>query len=395
MVLLLLYSIIYIPKSHFTFWSLAVYTVNDEIHLKGGGMANRRVEVKENEIHNNLMILKEIETVKGEYGQVFRMFLCRCLLCGVEFEAKLSAIRSGNKKQCRECGKRVSSIKVTPGEEFSSLTAIKELEVRTDEYGNRCRMVLCLCTCGEIQSFRLGGLTSGNSRWCTKCSIIDRINKRKNIKKGEIFGDLTAIGEVEGERKRGGGLIRKAQCYCVCGEIQDFDLLRLLSGQIKRCRKCFETERRNYRISKGFDPDYPMADVNQLGRGIFAGALRDRILKRDNSLCQMCCEKTADEVHHIIPWSECRELKHQHLRYEPKNCISLCKECHFKAHDGNYRRIDKDIAEQLSTKAISNTENYHGNLKIYRHRALQSLKKLVFSLPEEEKIRLLYCSDDT
>lgn len=63
---------------------------------------------------------------------------------------------------------------------------------------------------------------------------------------------------------------------------------------------------------------------------------RERILKRDEYLCQECKRygKTtaATTVHHIIPLSWCL-IYNVLLVLANKNLISLCKQCHDKMHD--------------------------------------------------------------
>lgn len=54
---------------------------------------------------------------------------------------------------------------------------------------------------------------------------------------------------------------------------------------------------------------------------------RKSILKRDKNTCQMCKKKKSArglEVHHIIKWAT-----GIFLRYDPLNCITLCKPCHY------------------------------------------------------------------
>ena len=53
--------------------------------------------------------------------------------------------------------------------------------------------------------------------------------------------------------------------------------------------------------------------------------LRTRTLKRDGHSCQMpgCNNTKKLHVHHIRPWSIAA-----HLRFEPDNLITLCKQCH-------------------------------------------------------------------
>jgi len=54
---------------------------------------------------------------------------------------------------------------------------------------------------------------------------------------------------------------------------------------------------------------------------------RERIIKRDNHQCQHCAQTENLYVHHIKPVKT-----HPALEYEPENCITLCHQCHQKAH---------------------------------------------------------------
>ena len=58
---------------------------------------------------------------------------------------------------------------------------------------------------------------------------------------------------------------------------------------------------------------------------------RESILKRDGYLCQNCKRygrlRPAQTVHHIQHLDE-----HPELAFTPSNLISLCNDCHNKAH---------------------------------------------------------------
>ena len=57
---------------------------------------------------------------------------------------------------------------------------------------------------------------------------------------------------------------------------------------------------------------------------------RKGILARDKYLCVACAANgrlsVASDVHHIV-----RVKQNWNKRFDPSNCISLCKECHNKA----------------------------------------------------------------
>ena len=131
----------------------------------------------------------------------------------------------------------------------------------------------------------------------------------------------------------------------------------------------------NYRISKGLDPDTCVSERSNLERQVFINNVRTEIYIRDGGKCQMCF-KNSENVHHIIPWSDCYKLEDQQLRYDPENCIALCKDCHLKAHAGSYKKLDDKIAEQLMTKAIENTEKHNKLMDGLKEKALKKLEEI-------------------
>ena len=46
---------------------------------------------------------------------------------------------------------------------------------------------------------------------------------------------------------------------------------------------------------------------------------------QDESCCQMCEVLKELEVHHIVPWHLCVEL-----RFTRSNLITLCRDCHYR-----------------------------------------------------------------
>ena len=75
------------------------------------------------------------------------------------------------------------------------------------------------------------------------------------------------------------------------------------------------------------------------------------VLKRDNYQCQMCLDIPKKlHCHHLIP-----------VKYAPdkiediNNMITLCTNCHIKAHDGNWKSYDPVWAD-LALEHINNRE---------------------------------------
>ena len=55
---------------------------------------------------------------------------------------------------------------------------------------------------------------------------------------------------------------------------------------------------------------------------------RLEVLKRDSFQCVKCGSKEKVHIHHIKTWKDFPEL-----RYEPTNCIILCRQCHILEHN--------------------------------------------------------------
>ena len=60
---------------------------------------------------------------------------------------------------------------------------------------------------------------------------------------------------------------------------------------------------------------------------------RDYVLRRDKYLCR--CGRPATEVHHIIHLSP-QNIGDVTITMNPDNLISLCRDCHFEEHKGEY-----------------------------------------------------------
>ena len=211
------------------------------------------------------------------------------------------------------------------------------------------RMVLCRCDCGIEKPVQLDNLLNGGSTQCRKCST-----KRIEVNSGDRHSNLTVLGEGKTV-----GYRRHIICICDCGEITSVRLSNLTSGNTKHCKRCGHVERnKKYRENKGLDPEILISPKNKMQRDLFQKSLRVKILIRDGGKCQLCFNR-AETVHHIIPWSDCHRPEDEHLKFDPENCISLCKDCHFhKAHGGNNHKIDSVVADQLLSIAIKNTESH-------------------------------------
>ena len=57
--------------------------------------------------------------------------------------------------------------------------------------------------------------------------------------------------------------------------------------------------------------------------------------------CEMCGIQKKLEVHHVVPYHVSEEL-----RYDQRNLITLCRECHFRfGHGRNWKRSNPGIRD--------------------------------------------------
>ena len=335
----------------------------------------KRIEVNKGDTYNDLTVIKEVESEKKG-----RHVSCECK-CGEIQTFALRNIRSGNSQRCRKCSNKSMiknrGLKVNSGDRFGSWTVIKELEPK-----GRNRVMECICDCGTVKIMYLHILRCGTSKMCSKCSNNQPVNVQLKINQGDCYGDRIVIRETDRKVGKNGREHRAFECVCKCGRVESVLLDNLING--KKCKECRNKEFiertknnfRNYRKSQGLDPDTPISNRTKLERDIFAKIIRTKIFSRDNNKCQMCFQR-ADNIHHIIPWSACYKKEDQQLRYDPENCIAICKDCHLKAHGGDYHKVDDEIAEQLLAKAIENTEKNYEHMKGLKEEALRKLAEII------------------
>ena len=94
-------------------------------------------------------------------------------------------------------------------------------EQTIDEYGKKCKKLLCVCECGKEQLIR----KNSKSKQCRECSNKSRLNNiiGNKYNKWEV---LEYVGN------------KKYKCRCTCGLIKNIFRSTLINGDSKGCRKC-------------------------------------------------------------------------------------------------------------------------------------------------------------
>jgi 5-methylcytosine-specific restriction endonuclease McrA len=207
---------------------------------------------------------------------------------------------------------RVKDIK---GKRFGRLLVLRYLYLKRGK-----AYWLCLCDCGNKVIVDGGHLKSGHTKSCG-CLNIDKIRERSRAKlKGQRFGRLVVIKFSHVKNGR-----TYWKCKCDCGNIAIVVANKLKSGHIKSCG-CLRRETMSKRIGRA-NPNWKNSATskNQLIRNsIKYKNWRDKVFERDNYTCQMCGKRGGKlQAHHKFPFS-----KFPMLRFEVRNGITLCEECH-------------------------------------------------------------------
>lgn len=101
-------------------------------------------------------------------------------------------------------------ITIKEGKSFSRLTIIKEIKSHVTSGGNKQRMVLVKCKCGNTKKVLLGSLISGKTKSCG-CLLkeVSILNGKRNRKHGARVGGVTRDRTYETWRSMKARCLRK------------------------------------------------------------------------------------------------------------------------------------------------------------------------------------------
>lgn len=237
-----------------------------------------------------------------------------------------------------------------------------------------------------IEHYKKGESASQIARTydCCVSTIIRRLKKAQMeirnpgyYQSGKPMSDKTkqkiAIGVAEG-RQRNGTVLRRVVSCDNCGEAtmkHNKTLLRnthnfcthdcysqwkttvvgkehpLYTSKVTTCAQCKKTTQKKpshfdnyaqafcgkechnewmYENQKGdSNPNWQGGKTKYPGRGNGRDykRLRDQVFQRDEFHCRECGSDVDLEIHHVKSWG-----KHPKLRYEPTNCLTVCRKCH-------------------------------------------------------------------
>jgi len=280
---------------------------------------------------------------KNEYGNY--QYICVCD-CGVQRVVERGNLISGGSQSCgclaRELTRqRYENLDYTDvvGKTFGRLTVLKIAE----KYVGKNRLFVCECECGQKTLVQKAKLLNGDTKSCG-CLAQERTTKYFQEYRDEfdytsciglVFGRWTLVKYLDHKSSYG----HCFKCRCSCGTIaESIGWYSLTKGQSRSCG-CIRTE---FYHSLSNQEERIM---NRRQRIKFSKSeIRTKALGRDNQRCFLCDRQDQWlEIHHIDPWKT-NELS----RFELKNLISLCWDCHFLAHNESFHgEVDPVLTEKF------------------------------------------------
>lgn len=156
---------------------------------------------------------------------------------------------------------------------------------------------------------------------------------------GMTFGRLTVVKrdlETKQRPRKDGSYATRWWCKCSCHDGEENPPLKsilashLKSGKIQSCG-CLHNElmtgENNWAWKGGIAPER-----TKLRRGEEYYQWRNDVGTRDNLICQCCGSKSRKvEAHHLYSF-----IEHEDLRYDVRNGICLCRNCHNTREKGSF-----------------------------------------------------------
>ena len=237
---------------------------------------------------------------------------------------------------------------------FGRLTIISKVENKIKGHKQRTKWN-CLCSCGNSVIVSQDCLVQGHTKSCG-CLRKEIAAATLNDLTSQIFNQLTVL---ESTSKRNGENIIW-HCRCSCGNFCDVAGGSLTSNHTKSCG-CLQKKKaskqllqanRTYRLSKGYSEETLISAENNIIRSnLFQ--IKQKIRERDNYKCALCLVSGYLNVHHIELFSA-----NKYKRFEETNLICLCRKCHKKVHNNNFRgepneELTKKLKEIIAEKYSS------------------------------------------
>lgn len=152
-------------------------------------MSNKR-KINIGDKFGELTIISELERKKHPNGRTSRVFECQCS-CGNTVNVIINNLISGHSTKCGHCGRETKVINIPNGSRFGRLVTIKEVDSIEDKNGNKKRLVLCKCDCGNTKVIPFWSLIRSKSKSCgclSKELRIERSTKHGLSNRHPLYG---------------------------------------------------------------------------------------------------------------------------------------------------------------------------------------------------------------
>jgi hypothetical protein len=308
-----------------------------------------------NQVFGRWTVLRQ-DTQKEHY------FICRCS-CGTERSVDYRELERGNSSSCG-CLMREQVSERNKGRKANLVgQSIGKWNVTCVDPEDDKRY-LCKCSCGSPEkSVSHANLRNGRS---TSCGCMSREGASKKAKELRGINENKLIGKqvsrwivlsVEGKNEYGQW---QYLCQCDCGTRKVISKISLLSGKSQSCG-CLNSElvsereikiHQDYRVSLGYDKDMQIKkETAYLRARIVTPRIKEIIQLIDNSKCAYCSKENVSlYVHHALLLEDFLDLNDKNtygMIYSLLNLISLCPECHDRAHAGVSGNVNKDMQDEL------------------------------------------------
>lgn len=118
--------------------------------------------------------------------------------------------------------------------------------------------------------------------------------------------------------------------------------LNKIANMLKNKQKNEEKQQKNSKILSKNSTQYSRAVENDKKEtekkyySISRWKSMSQELRKEHEICQLCCKRKSEEVHHIFPFMHQFEDIREEVFLDKDNLICLCTDCHHQVHAKNY-----------------------------------------------------------
>jgi hypothetical protein len=105
------------------------------------------------------------------------------------------------------------------GHKFGKLTYIKDACKKELPSGQKIRVALVKCECGEVKEVLVLHLVRGRIKSCGKCKDYPKTNEV-----GNKYNALTILRDLPNKTRKNGSSYRMVEVMCECGKIKPLSL---------------------------------------------------------------------------------------------------------------------------------------------------------------------------